>query len=74
LSLACEIGLGKRGRSPHSLPRATRELPCCGRRAFHDGRDLVKGHIEHIVQHKRDPLGGSQCFEHDEHRKTDRVG
>ncbi len=26
------------------------------------------------MQHKRDPLGGSQRFEHDEHRKTDRIG
>lgn len=36
------------------------ELPCRGRGASHDGRDLVKGHVEQVVQHERNPLGGSQ--------------
>src|SRR5919199_1136638 len=32
---------------------AARELPCCGRRAAHDGSDLVEGHGEHVVHHER---------------------
>ena len=35
--------------------------------------DLVEGDGEHVVQHERQPLGGSQRFEHHEQRQTDRV-
>jgi len=40
----------------------------------HDGSDLVEGDGEHIVQHERDPLGGSQRLEHHEQGETDRGG
>jgi hypothetical protein len=67
-------GVGNRGRSLPSAARAARELPCRGRGASHDGDDLVEGQVEHIVQHERDPLGGTQRFEYHEQRETDRVG
>src|SRR5215204_5504680 len=69
-SLAGEIGVGNIGRSPHPAACAARELPCCGRGTPHDGRDLLKGHSEHVVQHKRKPLGGSERFEYHEQRET----
>ena len=65
---------GAVGRSLHPAACAAGELPCRGRGAPHDGRDLVEGHGEHVVQHEREPLGGSQRFEHHEQRETDRVG
>jgi hypothetical protein len=37
-------------------------------------RDLVERHGEHVVEHEREPLGGSQRLEHDEQRHADRVG
>jgi len=73
-SLAGEIGVGNRGRSPHPTACAARELPCRGRGAPHDGSDLVERHGEHVVQHDREPLDGSQRFEYHEQRETDRVG
>ena len=36
-------------------------------------RDLVEWHGEHVVEHERNPLGGSQRLEADEERETDRV-
>jgi uncharacterized RmlC-like cupin family protein len=42
--------------------------------APHDGGDLLKRHGEHVVQHEREPLGGSQGFEYHEQRESDRVG
>src|SRR5829696_470094 len=72
-SLAGEIGVRNIGRSLHAAACAARELPCCGRRAPHDESDLLKGHSEHVVQHERKPLGGSERFEYHEQRETDRV-
>ena len=45
-----------------------------GRGAAHDGCDLFGGHGEHVVQHEREPFGGSQPFEYHEYHETDRVG
>ena len=45
-----------------------------GRRAPHDGSDLVEGNGEDVVQHEREPLGGSQSVEHQEQREADRIG
>jgi hypothetical protein len=73
-SLAGEIGVGNRGHSLHPAAGAAGELSCCARRAPHDGSKLVKRHGEHVVQHERHPLGGSQRLEHHEQRQTDRVG
>ena len=57
-SLAGEIGVGNRGRSPYPAARAAGELPCCARGAPHDGSDLLEGHGEHVVQHEREPPAG----------------
>ena len=73
-SLTGEIAVGHRGRSLHSAAGAARELPCRGRGASHDRSDLVERQVEQVVQHERDPLGGSQRFEHNEQRQSDRVG
>jgi hypothetical protein len=35
---------------------------------------LVEGHREQVVQHEREPLGGSERLQHHEQRETDRVG
>jgi hypothetical protein len=37
----------------------------------HDGSDLVEGDGEHVVQHEREPLGGSQHFEYHQQRGAD---
>ena len=39
-----------------------------------DSRDVGKRHAEHVVQHKRQPLGGTQRIQHHEQREPDRVG
>ena len=58
----------------HPAAGTAGELPRRGRGAAHDGSDLVEGHGEHVMQHKGEPLGGSQGLEHHQQRETDRVG
>jgi len=48
-------------------------LSCGGRGSPQDGDDLVEGHVEHVVQHEGEPLGGSQRFEYHQQRGTDRI-
>jgi hypothetical protein len=60
LSLTGEIGVGDRGRSLHPAACAAGELPCRGRRAPHDGSDLVEGNGEQVVKQEGDPLDGSR--------------
>ena len=80
VSLAGEIGVEDQSapvsptRPMHPAAGAAGELPRGVGRAPHDGGDLVEGHGEHVVQHEREPLGGSQGLEHHEQRETDRVG
>src|SRR5438874_2010098 len=50
-SLAFEIGMLRRFRSPHAAACATRELPCCVWGTLHDRRNLVERHREDVVQH-----------------------
>ena len=33
-----------------------------------------KAHVEHVVQHEREPLRRRKCLEHHKQRETDRVG
>jgi hypothetical protein len=73
-SLAGEVGIGNRGRCLRSAARAACEPACRSRGTAHDGGDLVERRVEHVRQHERDPLGGSQRFEDHEQRETDRVG
>ena len=49
-------------------------MPGRGRGAIHDGRDLLEGHGEHVVQHEGEPFGRGQRVEDHEQRGTDRVG
>src|SRR2546427_482911 len=66
-----------RGRPPgaHTSPTApSTSAARAARGAPHDGSDLVEGQVEHVVQHERDPLGGSQRLEYHEQRETDRLG
>jgi hypothetical protein len=74
LSLTGEIGVGRCGRSLDTAARAAGELSCGSGGAVDDRGDLVKGEVEHIVQHEGEPFGRSECLEHDEQGETDRVG
>src|SRR5665811_2324526 len=60
-------------RALYPAAGSARELPCRGRGALHDERDLVKRYREHVVQHEGEALGGSQRFKHHQHRLADRV-
>jgi hypothetical protein len=51
-----------------------RGLPRRRRGTLDDGRDLVEGDGEQVVQHEREPLGGRQRVEHYEQRGAHRVG
>src|SRR5215211_3751066 len=76
-SLPGEIGVGSCRRSlthahpMHPAAGAAGELSCCRRGAFNDGSDLLKGYGKHVVQHEREPLGGSQRLKHHEQGETD---
>ena len=69
-----EVGVGNVRFALDPAAGAARQLPCRGRRAPHDGSDLLKRHREHVVQHERESLGGSERFEYHQQRQTDRVG
>ena len=58
----------------HASPGPASELLRGGFGTMQDSRDVSKRHAEHVVQHKRQPLGGIEHVEHDEQRKPDRVG
>ena len=74
LSLAGDLGDGRSGRSPHPAARPARELAGRLRRALNDRRDLVKRHVEHVVQNVCQSLGWTERLEHDQQREPDRVG
>src|SRR6266545_3825113 len=59
--LAGGVGVGNRGSALHPPAGPAGELARRGRGAPYDGRDLVEGHGEHVVQHERQPLGRSQA-------------
>jgi hypothetical protein len=61
-------------RVPDASPRAAGELLRGGFGAVESGTDVGEWHAEHVVQHEREPLGGSQRVEHHEQREPDRVG
>jgi hypothetical protein len=68
-----ELGGGHTGDAAHPMPRPAGQLLRCGRGAVENGRDLVEGHGEQVVQHEGDPLGRAQRVEDHEHRAADRV-
>src|SRR5919106_4965105 len=73
LSLSCQISVRFRG-SLYAPPRAAGELLGGGFGAVENSGDVRKRHAEHVVQHEREPLGGSERVEHHEPRQPDSVG
>jgi hypothetical protein len=69
-----EIGIGTWGCALDPVAGAAGELLGGGRGALNDRSDLVEGHGEQVVQHERDPFGGSQPVEDHQQRQADRVG
>ena len=65
LTLSREVGVGLR-RAPDAPPRAASELLGGGLGAGQSGRDVRERHTENVVQHEREPLGGTQRVEHHE--------
>jgi DNA-binding CsgD family transcriptional regulator/tetratricopeptide (TPR) repeat protein len=66
------VGGGVRSLDP---PAGTGgQLPGRGGGAFHDRRDLLEGHREHVVQDERQPLRRGQRVQHHEQGQADRVG
>jgi len=53
---------------------AAGELLGCVRGSADDGPDLVEGHGEHVVQHERQPLGGTERVEDHEQGRADGIG
>ena len=74
LAAALEAGLGGHIGALDPAPRPARQLPGRNLRAADDRSDVFERHREHVMQHKRHPLGGAQGLEHDEQRQADRVG
>ena len=70
--LAGQVHVGH-GRAPHPATGTARELARRGWRPADDRGDVVERHAEHVVQHERHALGGSQRIEDDQQRKPDRV-
>jgi hypothetical protein len=74
LSLTGRIRVRQRDRALDAAPGAARKLPRPAGGSPDDGRDLVEGHIEHVVQHEGEPVRRGQGLEDDEQRQTDGVG
>ena len=64
LTLSLRIGVRDGLLDPHAATCPTGQLACRLRRAVDDLSDLVEGHREHVVQHKREPLGRAERLEH----------
>ena len=75
LPLPSKIRIWSRQLRPlDSAPRPARELSCCLGRSPDHRSDLGEGHLEHVVEHEREPLGRREGIEHDQEREADRVG
>jgi len=73
-ALAGRIGVGYRCLCLDPAAGAAGELPGRRRGPPDDGCDVVEGYGEHVVQHEREPLGGSERVQHHEQREPDGVG
>jgi len=67
------LGFGDRVGLLHPAPGPAGQLAGGRGGALHDGRDLVKGHGEQVVQHEREPFGRGQSVQHHEQGQADRV-
>ncbi len=72
--LLAEVGVRMRGLVLDAAPRAAGELTRRRGRAIDDGRDVVEGHAEHVVQHEGEALRRLEGLQHHEERESDRVG
>jgi hypothetical protein len=73
-ALAGQIGIGHGLLALHAAARTACELARRLGRAIDDPGDLVERNREHVMEHERKPLRGAQRIEHDEQRRTDRLG
>lgn len=69
-----EVGVGGRRGRLHAAAGSARQLAGRERRATNDGRDLVEGHREEVVEHEGQPLGRYQRVQHDQQRQGDPIG
>src|SRR5262245_7552805 len=72
-SLNLHIGVRSGVARLNAAACATGKLASRLRGALDDGRDLLEGHAEDVVQHERDALGRLKGLEHHEQRKADHV-
>jgi hypothetical protein len=56
---------------PPSCPAG--ELPGCDWRTSHDRTNFIKGESKHVMEHKRQPFGGSQPVKEDKDSHADSV-
>jgi hypothetical protein len=68
-----EVTVGLR-RVAQAAPGAAGELLGGRFGAIERGGDVGERHGEHVVQHKREPLGGTERVEHHQQRQTYRLG
>ena len=61
------------GPAAHSGACPACELLGGDRAAPNDAGDLGERHVEHVVQHERDPLSRREAIQHDEQRQSHRV-
>ena len=77
LSLLLQRGVdreaARRRLGPQRPARPAGQLAARGGAAPDDGRDLVEGVLEHVVQHERGPFRRAQPFEQGVHRQGDVV-
>ena len=73
-SLSFHVGVGSGVSRLNAAACAARELASRIRGALDDGRDLLEGHAEDVVQHEGDAFGRRERLEHHQQREADGVG
>src|SRR5262249_5463366 len=73
-SLDLHVGVRSGVARLNAAACAAGKLASCLGGALDDGRDLLEGHAEDVVEHERDPFRGRKRLEHDQQGKADRVG
>jgi hypothetical protein len=72
--LADQIPFRDNGFAAHPPSRPAGQFLSRHRRTLDDRGDLVERHREQIVQHERDPLGGTQPVQQNKEGKSDGIG
>src|SRR4051812_37449943 len=73
-SLRAKISIGIQDGFSQFAANSARELPCSNRRTPCNGSYFLERYSAYVVQHKREPLAGSQGLEHDQKSKADPFG